>query len=168
MISEMWTGVFICKMLIFYYIVFQFLLPYFIPMGLFGFFSKDTPQMENNKSHLKNLIAVAMSDGSLDINEAKALFSVASRLGINELSVREIVSNHTDIKFILPKERKDRIQQFWDLIMIILADGKVEEREIHIFENFASKLKIRKAIVAGLVRKFTEWTGKGEAIDSFK
>lgn len=136
-------------------------------MSLFGFFSSNS-QAEKNKSHLKNLISVAMSDGNLDTNEAKALLSVANRLGIDEINVRQIVTNHKDIDFMLPKDRKDRIQQFWDLIMIILADGKVEEHEMTIFENFAMKLGIRKAIIAGIVRKFSGWTSKNESLDTFK
>ncbi len=135
-------------------------------MGIFSFFSDS--KSENNKSHLKNLISVAMSDGSMDTNEAKALLSVATRLGITEIDVRQMVTDYRDIKFILPKDRKDRIQQFWDLIMIILADGKIEEHEMKIFENFAAKLGIRKAITSGLVRKFAEWTTKKEPLGAFK
>lgn len=135
-------------------------------MSIFSFFSNTVAG--DNKSHLKNLISVAMSDGNMDENEAKALLSVAMRLNINEGDVRQMVTNYRDIRFVLPKERKNRIQQFWDIIMIILADGKIEEHEMKIFENFATKLGIRKAIIAGLIRKFTEWTDKKEPLNTFK
>lgn len=135
-------------------------------MGFFGLFQNS--EVENNKSHLKNLIAVAMSDGNMDGNEAKALFAVATRLGIDEINIRHLVANHNDIKFVLPKDRKDRIQQFWDLIMIILADGKIEDREMVVFEQFAMKLGVRKAIIAGLIRKLVEWTDTEEPLDAFK
>lgn len=137
-------------------------------MGFFSFFSHS--RADKNKSHLKNLLSVAMSDGSMDVNEAKALLSVATRLAIDEKQVREMMTDYRNIKFILPKDRKERVQQLWDLVMIVLADGRIEEREMMIFESFAHKLRIRKAVISGLVRKFAQWMTKEEKepLDSFK
>ncbi|MDP2103557.1 MAG: TerB family tellurite resistance protein [Candidatus Gracilibacteria bacterium] len=136
-------------------------------MGLFDFFAGNTSQ-DKNQSYLKNLIAVAMADGELDDKEAQALMQVATRLGISEGKVRGIIAQHKTIQFVLPKDPKDRVRQLWDLLLIVLVDGRVEERELAILERFALKLHLRSAIASALVRRLQEWSVTDASIETFK
>lgn len=136
-------------------------------MWLFDFFSSNPP-IDKNQSYIKNLIAIAMADGELDDKEAQALLRVATRLGISEWEVRDIIAQHNTIQFVLPKEPKDRIRQLWDLLLIVLVDGKIEERELAILERFALKLRLRGAVATALVRKLQEWSVTGSPIEMFK
>lgn len=136
-------------------------------MGLFDFFSGNALE-DKNQSYLKNLIAVAMADGELDNKEAQALMQVATRLGISEAEVRDIIAQHNSIQFILPKDPKDRVRQLWDLLLIVLVDGRVEERELAILERFTLRLRLRPAVATALVRRLGEWAESGAPIETFK
>lgn len=136
-------------------------------MGLFDFFSGNS-ESDKNQSYLKNLIAVAMADGELDDKEAQALMRVATRLGISEAEVRDIIAQHNSIQFVLPRDPKDRVRQLWDLLLIVLVDGRVEERELATLERFALKLRLRPAVATALVRRLQEWTTTDTPIETFK
>jgi len=109
-----------------------------------------------------------MADGELDDKEAQALMQVATRLGISETEVRGIIAQHKTIQFVLPKDPKDRVRQLWDLLLIVLVDGRVEERELAILERFALKLRLRSAVATALVRRLQEGSVTDAPIETFK
>ena len=92
---------------------------------------------KGRRSHLKNLYAVAMADGSIAEIEDHLMFSVAHRLGISEKEFQEIKDNLDDVKFMLPEHYDDRIEQFQDLLMLVSADGHIDNSEIETCRKMA-------------------------------
>lgn len=125
-------------------------------MWIFDIFSKEKKIAQKNINYIKNLVVVALSDWNLDEMELKVLNMIAWKLWISENSLIDIIKNHRNIKCILPKDKKDRINQLWDIILIILADNKIEEKEIKIIQDFAYNLEIRPGITTWIIRNLEE------------
>jgi len=59
-------------------------------MGLLNFSSG---KKDKERSHLKNLLVVAMADGKVEFSEARLLLRLAKRLGLDSKSVIAIKNN---------------------------------------------------------------------------
>lgn len=120
------------------------------------------------RSHLKNLIAVAYSDGTLDPKEAQVLAQIAHRLGIDDTEIREIIANHRSIRFSLPRSNRERIELLWDYICLVIADGRLEARELRLCEKFCQKIELRTGVISSLIRKLSEWGMSGMPLELFQ
>lgn len=137
-------------------------------MGIFDFLNKESKQKANNFNHIKNLLTIAMSDWSLDEKETQALNWVSSRLWITNEEIGEIIKNFNNIKFVLPTNKKDRINQFWDLILIVLVDWKIEKWELNKLRTFAENLNIRSGVITAIIRNLETFDFVNTSLSSFR
>ena len=69
-------------------------------MGLFNVFKNY--EIDKNKSHIKNLLEVAIADGKLDEIELELVISIAGKFDITKGEVMEIKEIPHEIKFKPP------------------------------------------------------------------
>lgn len=119
-------------------------------MGLFGFFGPKIKK-ELLDSHLKNLWEVAMSDGHIDDREVKLLFQIAKRHGVGKSRVNRVKNKMDTIDFIKPDNDKERFDQMYDLVMMMMADHEIDQNEMRVCNKYAEKLGFDKRIVDDLV-----------------
>jgi len=103
------------------------------------------------KSHFKNLLAVAMSDGKLDNIEFDYIMTLAEKCYMSQEEVQRVIDFPEQISFYAPKTNKERFDQIYDLVCVMLIDGKIDERERSLCKMFAIKLGFRTAIVDKLI-----------------
>ena len=82
-------------------------------MGLFDLFKKDAPD-NTDKNYIKQLIKVAMSDGTIDEKENDFIYKIAKKFDLSTEVIEEIKSNLPDIKFQEPQSSKARFQMVFD------------------------------------------------------
>lgn len=117
-----------------------------------GFFNFKSQSQKEKETAVKNLIAVMLSDGEIDQNEMKHLGIVCRRHGISEKQLKEILSKPQSIKFTVPKEPNDRMQQLIDMVWMMLADGQIDQREMDMCITLATKMGFRPSAVTQLVQ----------------
>ncbi|MBL4623947.1 MAG: hypothetical protein JKY42_02220 [Flavobacteriales bacterium] len=73
---------------------------------------------------------MAHADNHFDDNEKKLLISLAKKNGLSKSEV-DLVLSENNINFIQPEKLKDKLEQIFHLVLMMLADGKVlpEEKE---------------------------------------
>jgi uncharacterized tellurite resistance protein B-like protein len=103
------------------------------------------------KSHVKNLITVAMADGELDGNEWGLLVDIAKTLGISEAEIKAIQENPESINFTPPKRYNDKVQQISDLVAVMTIDGHISQRELELCKKISLKLDILPRMVDDIV-----------------
>jgi len=103
------------------------------------------------KSHVKNLISVAMADGHLDEFEWELLVSIARALGMEESEIINIKNNTEDISFIPPKKFEDKVTQITDLVAIMTIDGQISPRELELCKKISVKLDVLPQMVDEIV-----------------
>lgn len=106
------------------------------------------------KSHLKNLMALAMADGHMALEEEHLLIAIAHRLGFDENIVEEIKADLDNIEFKLPDLYEHRIEQLNDLLTLMTIDGNADPEEIDMFKNVANRFELPEVTTEQLLRKF--------------
>lgn len=123
-------------------------------MGLFSAFDKN--EKERKKSHLKNLIEVALADGSIDQKELDLIKSIALKLEMTENDVEHIRKNPGKVKFSPPSSDQLKIEQINELVKMIMADRKIDVKEVKICKSLAIKLNLAPNIIDELVEMHIE------------
>lgn len=91
------------------------------------------------KSHMKNLIEVAMVDGEYDKTEKKLLNSLAKKHRISKKQLKEVHDAPEHIDFEVPGDEKRKFEQLYELIHMMVVDNYVDEAELQLCGIFARK-----------------------------
>ena len=112
--------------------------------------SKSTPE-DKNKSHLKNLMSIAMADGQLAEQEYQILSLVGKRLGMSEDDIADVRKNPESVKFTPPKTYDEKVQQIDDFICLMSADNDIDPNEIAVCKKLAYHLDLAPRIIDDLL-----------------
>ena len=91
------------------------------------------------RSHMKNLIEMAAVDGNFDSVEYDLLKEIAKRNSISESQLKAIREKHNEIQFELPKDRREKFDQFYDLVHMMSIDKTIHHDEMKLCNLFAVK-----------------------------
>jgi len=97
------------------------------------------------KSHMKNLLELAYVDGHFDDAENILLNTLAKKHNISEKQLEEIKQNPDAIKFEIPKKDKDKFEQLYDLVSMMLADEYIDTEEFKLCVIFAKKFGYKES-----------------------
>lgn len=118
-------------------------------MGLFSVFNDN--EKDKNRSHIKNLLEVAIADGKLDESELNLVMKIASNFDMTKEEVLEIKNNTNEISFNPPSSYSAKIKLLEDLVNVIIADKTIHESEVAICKEFAVKLNISPVIIDDII-----------------
>lgn len=99
------------------------------------------------RGHLKNLLAVAASDGSFDGMEVDYILSMAQRYNVSEQELKMIKDNPDAYQYEPPVNDRERFDHLHHLISMMLIDGEVHEKEKDICKRFANALGLKEEFV---------------------
>lgn len=101
---------------------------------------------ENNRkktnSHFLNLFSLAIADSEVSAEELELLYSIGIENGVSKEDVDYLIDNPHKVKYVKPDTIEDTIEQLFDFGRMILADQKVDVREIAVFKSIATHLNI--------------------------
>jgi uncharacterized tellurite resistance protein B-like protein len=96
------------------------------------------------KSHIKNLIEIATADGKFAEEEHDLLVSIASRNGISRARLEEIKSFPGAIVFEVPPNDREKFNQIYDLVHMMIIDKSIHPEEVRLCEIFAGRFGYEK------------------------
>lgn len=117
-----------------------------------GFFNFKSQSQKEKESAVKNLIVVMLADGKIDDNEKVHLGRVCNRYGITPKQLEDILKKPQNIKFTVPQNPNDRMQQLIDIVWMMLIDGDIDQREMDVCITMATKMGFRPTAVPQLVQ----------------
>lgn len=123
-------------------------------MGLLNIFKADHDGVR--RSHIKNLISVAMADGRLDREEWDLVVAIARLLGMSDQEIEVIRQNPENVKFVAPKKYEDKVQQIHDLVALITIDGEINERELAVCRKISLRLDILPQMVDDIISQIMQ------------
>jgi len=115
----------------------------------------------SRKSHLKNLLEVALADGQLDNDEYVLLLSLARKLDISDQEIKNIRENPGLITFKPPASHKKRFEQVYDLVCMMMIDGVIHQKELDFCKSMALKLGYMPRIVDDFIESIRDNVKKG-------
>ncbi len=107
---------------------------------------------KKRRAALANLVYVMLSDGEVDENELAFLDSVRRREGMEEKEFIKMMKNPKSIKFVQPETEGECSQQMFDVICMMLADGKIEDDEMDMVMRVAMMLGYSPSAVPEMVK----------------
>jgi uncharacterized tellurite resistance protein B-like protein len=96
----------------------------------------------NRSQHLRNLLVMALADGSLGEREVNFVSDQCAALGLGESDLRDAVKFALDdnASISLPSDPTEQEALIRDLLRTMAADGMLAEKEKRLFAVVAAKL----------------------------
>ncbi len=134
-------------------------------MGFFSslFESRDT---KKRKSHIKNLLSVAASDGNISNAEVNFLINVAKRLYMPLEEFKSVLEEPQYVSDYPPESDRERIDQIHDLVCMMMIDGNIDEEEVMTCKIFARRLGFKTGIIDYMVDKIIEGVARNMVKDA--
>ena len=113
----------------------------------------DTPQKK--LSFFQNLIIVAAADGLLDNDESDFILSIGNRLGLTADDVLPIANNLGVLSFIIPEDGLQKTIELQTLVMMMVADGQIHDREYIMCQDYANRIGYGKEILDDMINQLS-------------
>ncbi len=101
----------------------------------------------------QNLLLVATADGYLDEKEGDFLVDVGQQLGLSSLDVQPILDNLPLLSFIIPETGLERTFELQTLVVMMMEDGQVDEREYALCLDYATRIGYGRPFLDDLIAK---------------
>lgn len=102
-------------------------------------------------SHLKNLVAVAAADGKLEENEMAALATVMARDGLTTEDLERCFKDPKGIEFVPPQTNAQRVVYLKDMVLLMMCDGDINDRELALCKATAIALGFKHEIIDAMI-----------------
>jgi len=113
----------------------------------------NTPQKK--LSFFQNLIIVAAADGQLDNDESDFILSIGNRLGLTPDDVMPIANNLEVLSFIIPEDGLQKTIELQTLVMMMVADGQIHDREYIMCQDYANRIGYGKEILDDMINQLS-------------
>lgn len=105
---------------------------------------------------MKTLLALAYADGKLEKNEITAIASFAAREDVDVEEVQKMLDGKDKVKFIPPKSEDDKIQYLHDLVLLMIADGNISEKEYALCKAVADQFGYREEAIEIILKRIID------------
>ena len=101
-----------------------------------------------NRQKLYLLARLAKAEGHLAAEEKELIHEVGLGFGMSRKDVDEIIDNPGSLESLGALSREQKKEYFLDCIRMVMADGRIEDRELTFSQNVAVKLGFNKDVVS--------------------
>jgi uncharacterized tellurite resistance protein B-like protein len=107
---------------------------------------------------MRNLIALASTDGELNDVEKSLIQVIGFRRGLKEWQIGELLEETAKHEFFMPDSVSNRMNLLYDVMQIVYADGRVSPSEIAFVTSIIQALKLDDEVVQDLISLFEHHT----------
>lgn len=111
----------------------------------------DHPGKKQSKEYFVQLVRSAKADDIIHNAELELLHRIGSKLGFTEPEITNLIADTNKSDYIPPYELAKRFEQVYEVVGMIMADGKVEDNEMRMVTGFAVKSGFSDEEIPGLV-----------------
>ncbi|MCC9167703.1 hypothetical protein [Pontibacter harenae] len=101
----------------------------------------------------QNMLLVALADKYIDEMESEFLLSIGNQLGLTEEDTLPITDNLSSLSFIIPQDGLQKTLELQALVMMVLQDGEVEEREYDLCLEYTRQIGYSKEILDDFISR---------------
>lgn len=116
----------------------------------------DSRDKKKRLSHIRNLILLSLADGHVDESETQLITKIGLRAGLTLDELNRIFTRPKSIKFQAPESDRERIEQLYDMVMVMMVDGECHDNEIALCESIAQVLGFRREVIPYIVSKVSD------------
>ena len=104
----------------------------------------------------QNLLLVATADGYVDKMESDFLVLIGDQLGLTEEDTKPIADNFATLSFIVPEDGMQRTVELQTLVMMMLQDGKLSQKEYQLCLDYTRRIGYSDDMLNDMVRTLGE------------
>lgn len=119
---------------------------------MIGFFEHQ--YLSYKKKHLRNLVALANADGHLHEKERALIYRLGDKYGLKERQVTRILENDKEQELYVPEKDNEKMDQLFDLLQMVYADGIVDDNEVVFCKDVVHKFGYKETLVDKLINLF--------------
>lgn len=119
---------------------------------MIGFFEHQ--YLSYKKNHIKNLLALARADGHMHEEEVKLLFKIARGYGLKDRVVEALMESDEQYEMNIPDNYNDRMNLLYDLVLMVYADGVVDQHEVNFCTEAVKQFGMKKELLDYLLDLF--------------
>jgi hypothetical protein len=123
----------------------------------------DHPGKKQNKEYFVQLVRSAKADDIIHNSELELLHRIGTKLGFTEPEIIHLIAETDKYDYIPPYELAKRFEQVYEVVGMVMADGKVDESEKRLVTGFAIKSGFSDEEIPGLIGLLI--TGKKDGRD---
>lgn len=116
---------------------------------------------KQDKAHFKHLVQVALADVTIDESELKMLNILGRNMGLTGAEMDDLLGNAKKPDYYPPYKLNQRFKQLYDIVKMVLADGKIAPDEMHLTHKLALTAGFPADQIADLVDLLVDGIGKG-------
>ena len=120
---------------------------------MIGFFEHQ--YLSFKKNHLRNIIALAKSDGELHKDEVKLIYKLGHKYGLKDRQIERLITGKKELELNVPETFDEKMDQLYDVMQMVYADGVVDENEITFCNEMVSNFGYPEKMVGWLLDKFS-------------
>lgn len=128
-------------------------------MGLFNFF-KGNKEKRAKLSHLKSLLVIAMADGKMKEQELAVIAAMMTREGLTDDDLQQCINNPKKIEFVAPDSNIKKYQYLKEMILLMMIDGDLDEKEYAICKFTAKGLGYNPSVIDAMILHIIEEVSK--------
>ena len=130
---------------------------------MFKFFNNKPDQLEG---HLSNLMAVALSDGTIDDSEWNRIVLIAKKRGVSEQALNIFRNNIHKARFVPPAEFEEKVIQIFELVEVMMADGVIDPEEVILCRKLAERYNLHPRIINDMITRIPQLIAEGKRTQS--
>jgi hypothetical protein len=113
----------------------------------------DTPQKK--LAFFQNLILIAAADGLLEEGESDFIVDIGNRLGLTPEEVAPLAENLDVLTFVIPEEGMQKTLELQTLVMMMVEDGRIHDREYALCLDYAHRIGYGKDILDDMIKQLS-------------
>lgn len=114
-----------------------------------GFFEHQF--LSYKKKHMLNLIALARADGNLHEKELEVLYKIGRKYELKPRHIDELLALHKFPEPVKPFHHDKCMEQLYDLVEMMLADGVIEKAEINFCNNIIRNFGYHESLLEKMI-----------------
>lgn len=126
----------------------------------------DSRDKKKRLSHMRNLMILGFADGQLSNQERDLIFNIGLRSGLTPDELTRIQQRPGSIKYFPPESYRERIEQLYDLVLVMMVDGEIHKNELAICKGLAVNLGFRHEIIDKMVLNTINLIAEGIVVDN--
>lgn len=108
-------------------------------------------EKKQNIEYFVHLVRIALADDIITNNEMELLHRLGKKLGFTDPEISNLIDTTGQLDYIPPYELSKRFEQIYDVVKIILADGKIDKNEMRLANSFAYRSGFKESEIPNLL-----------------
>lgn len=102
-------------------------------------------------SNVKNLLSLAMIDGTVEKMELAAIAAIAVRDNIDPKDIEKMLKGKSKVKFVVPDTQKEKERYLMDMVKLMMVDGDIHDNELNFCKLIATQFGYRHEVIDAMV-----------------